>query len=206
MQAVRFGCRATARLTIGVCAVARSRRRVGVAFLWAIATWISLVPTVSAQSLSGGWTATNIGSPALSGTVTFNGSVFSVSAAGTDITGTSDQFVFTYRTLTGDGDIVARVDSLTNTDGWAKAGVMMRASLAANAAYAGAFVSPGNGSITQYRSSTGGGTTVTGRVSSTAPAWLKVERRGTTIRSFRSSDGITWTQLASFSLSLSSTV
>jgi regulation of enolase protein 1 (concanavalin A-like superfamily) len=168
---------------------------------------ISLVPTVSAQTLSGGWTATNIGSPALAGSVTFNGSVFNVSAAGADIQGTSDQFVFTYRTLAGDGDIVARISSLTNTHAWAKAGVMMRASLAANSAYAAALVSPTSGSLMQYRMTTGANTGDGGRTASTrAPVWLKVQRRGNTVTSFRSTNGTTWTQMTSMTLSLPQTV
>src|SRR5687767_5678363 len=159
MQAVKSDCRAEARLVDGVCAVARSRRRLGAAFLWAIASMISLVPTVSAQTLSGGWTATNIGSPALSGSASFNGSVFTVSAAGLDIAGTSDQFVFTYRTIAGDGDVVARVNSLTATDAWAKSGVMIRGSLAANAPHVYAATSPASGAAMQYRSTAGGSTT-----------------------------------------------
>jgi regulation of enolase protein 1 (concanavalin A-like superfamily) len=205
MQAVKFGCRAAARLTIGVCAVARSRRRLGVAFLWAIATWISLVPTVSAQTLSGGWTATNIGSPALSGSVTFNGSVFSVSAAGTDIAGTSDQFVFTYRTLAGDGDIVARVNSLGNTHAWAKAGVMIRGALAANAQHVYAAVSPSSGAVMQHRSTAAGSTTDTPSGGGGAPGWVKVERRGSTFRTYRSSDGVAWQQIGTVSMSMPAT-
>ena len=42
--------------------------------------------------------------------------------------------------LTGDGEIVARVGSLQNTDMWAKAGVMIREDLAGNAPNAATFV------------------------------------------------------------------
>jgi regulation of enolase protein 1 (concanavalin A-like superfamily) len=167
---------------------------------------ISLVPTVSAQNLSGGWTATNIGSPSLSGTTTFNGSVFSISAAGTDIAGTSDQFVFTYRSLTGDGDVVARVASLTNTHAAAKAGVMIRGALAANAAHVFAAVSAANGVVTQSRSTAGGSTTNTGGGSGAAPVWLKVERRGNTLRTYRSADGLAWTNIGSVTMTLPATV
>ena len=46
-----------------------------------------------------------------------------------DIWGTAAEFHFAYQQLAGDGEIVARVVSLTNTDQWAKAGVMLRGSL-----------------------------------------------------------------------------
>ncbi|NLH44031.1 MAG: hypothetical protein GX448_19515, partial [Planctomycetes bacterium] len=59
-----------------------------------------------------------------SGTIYMNGQ-------GADIWGTSDQFRYAYKTLTGNGTIVARVHSIYNTpgnDGWSKAGVMIRQS------------------------------------------------------------------------------
>ena len=49
---------------------------------------------------------------------------------------------FNYQTLTGDGTIVARVVSLDNTDAWAKAGVMIRESLNADATFAMTVVDP----------------------------------------------------------------
>ena len=59
-----------------------------------------------------------------------------MSGTGTDIWGTADQFRFAYKSLTGDGSIVARVDSLANTDAWAKAGVMIRETLDAGSTWA----------------------------------------------------------------------
>ena len=51
-----------------------------------------------------------------------------MSSSGTDIWNNGDQFRFAYKTLTGDGSMVARVDSVANTNVWAKAGVMIRQS------------------------------------------------------------------------------
>ena len=63
-----------------------------------------------------------------------------MSGSGTDIWSNSDQFRFAYQKLTGDGSIVAKVNSLANTDPWAKAGVMIRGSLDPAATYA--FMTP----------------------------------------------------------------
>jgi len=52
-----------------------------------------------------------------------------MSAAGVDIWGTADEFTFAWKSLTGNGTIVAKVESVENTDPWAKAGVMIRESL-----------------------------------------------------------------------------
>ena len=78
--------------------------------------------------------AQDIGSPAIPGSSGYNSTtgVYTVSGAGTDISGTSDQFQFLYKSLTGDGTITAQVASITNTNSSAKAGIMFRNSLAAN--------------------------------------------------------------------------
>ena len=54
---------------------------------------------------------------------------FTVSGSGTDIWNAADDFRFVYKRLTGDGSILVKVDSLVNTNVWAKAGVMIRQSL-----------------------------------------------------------------------------
>ena len=49
--------------------------------------------------------------------------------AGADIWGTADQFQFVYKPMTGNGEVIARVASITNANAWSKAGVMIRESL-----------------------------------------------------------------------------
>jgi hypothetical protein len=68
-----------------------------------------------------------------------------------DIWETADAFRFAYVTATGNCTIIARVGGVQNTDAWAKAGVMIRSSLAANAPNAFIAVTPGNGVTWQYR-------------------------------------------------------
>ena len=57
-----------------------------------------------------------------------------MTGAGADVWGTADAFHYAYRTLTGDGSIVARVTSIQNVHAWTKAGVMIRNSLSPSAA------------------------------------------------------------------------
>jgi len=52
--------------------------------------------------------------------------------SGADITARATRFNFYGATITGDGELVARVNSLDNTDRWAKAGLMLRDSLDAD--------------------------------------------------------------------------
>ncbi|MBN2315915.1 MAG: LamG domain-containing protein, partial [Sedimentisphaerales bacterium] len=51
---------------------------------------------------------------------------YTMTASGTDIWGTADEFHYAYKTLSGAGSITARVVSVQNTNDWAKAGVMIR--------------------------------------------------------------------------------
>jgi len=124
---------------------------------------------------------------------------FTVAGSGTDIwnVGTAgdyhDEFHFAYKTLTGAGSIVARVESVQNTNGWAKAGVMIRDTLDGGSRHAFAAITPANGVASQGRLDTGGDSFNTNQTGITAPHWLKVERGiGGDFTVSHSSDGTTW--------------
>ena len=91
------------------------------------------------------WWDADIGGLAFPGWASYNAGVWTMQADGADIYYAVDGFHFVYQTLTGDGEIVARVTSQQNTHPWAKAGVMMRESLAPFSKHAMMIVTPGNG-------------------------------------------------------------
>ena len=72
------------------------------------------------------WATQDVGNPLVAGDASYAAGSFTLSGAGVDIWDVADQFRFVYQPLDGDGEIVARVESLQATDVWAKAGVMMR--------------------------------------------------------------------------------
>ena len=86
----------------------------------------------------------DIGSPTPAGSASYSNGTYTIKAGGSDIYGTSDQFNFDRKTMVGDGSVVARVASLTNTNAWAKAGVMLRVDATAGSAFAAVLVSPTN--------------------------------------------------------------
>ena len=53
-------------------------------------------------------------------------------------------------------ELNVRVDSVENVNIWTKAGLMIRASLDANAVHASIFATPGRGIVFQRRAATGG--------------------------------------------------
>jgi hypothetical protein len=70
-----------------------------------------------------------IGGATPAGSATYADGKWSVSGAGAEIWGANDSCHFSYKVITGDGAIIAKVDALQNTSLPAKAGVMMRTSL-----------------------------------------------------------------------------
>ena len=148
--------------------------------------------------LFGAWASSDIGNPALAGSAEYRDGTFTVRGAGNDIWGEQDQFHYVYQPLSGDGEIVARVVSMGDTDYWAKAGVMIRESLAANSRHA--FVTAANqaGARFQWRSETGGGSGDRALQEGLGrPYWVRLVRQGDTFTGSISLDGTNWTQTTS---------
>jgi enterochelin esterase-like enzyme/fibronectin type 3 domain-containing protein len=163
----------------------------------------SVTPTVAVPSP---WLTRDIGAGGLAGGASFTNGIFTVTGCGADIWDPSDQFRFVHLTNSGDCTIVARVASLYDyINSWSKAGVMIRESFATNAANAFIAVTPGNGVIFQYRSSTGGGSISNNMTGMNAPNWVKLVRSGSTFTGYCSSDGANWTQVGSATFTMATT-
>jgi hypothetical protein len=156
------------------------------------------------------WSCADIGNPTLVGSQSFDPgtNTWTISAGGSDITGTADQFHFVSQPLSGDGSISARVASQTNSSSNAKAGVMLRATTDPGSPNYAVLVSPGAGIKVQERSVQGGTTVKLANPAGTAPAYVKVTRSGNTFTAYTSADGVTWNLIAgsTFTMTLGSTV
>jgi regulation of enolase protein 1 (concanavalin A-like superfamily) len=128
------------------------------------------------------------------GFVDKGGNAFSVTSTGADIWGNADQFRFVYKTLSGNGSITARVDSLTRSDAWSKAGVMIRETLEPGSKHVSTVVTPDNSCSQQYRPTTGGASASTDWTGTAvkAPYWVRVTRTGNVFKTETSADGKTW--------------
>jgi len=121
---------------------------------------------------------------------------YTMTAEGADIWGNADQFHFAWKEFSGAGSIVAKVESVSNTDPWAKAGVMIRDTLDADSRHAMMVVTPTQGVSFQRRTSAGGSSSSDDKAGITAPQWVKLERTiGGLVRAYYSANGSTWTQL-----------
>jgi parallel beta-helix repeat protein/predicted outer membrane repeat protein len=152
------------------------------------------------------WEDRDIGAVSAAGSVEVSGNVYTVRGDGADIWGSSDAFHYMYLPMSGDGDIVARVISVQNTNSWAKAGVMIRETLNAGSAHAMMVVTPGSGTDFQWRTSTGGSSSNAGPTAHQAPYWVWIKRTGSTFTGYVSPDGNTWTQQGSTTITMAENV
>lgn len=170
--------------------------------------WRQAIGATPATSLPASWASQDIGVVAGPGAAESSeaGSWTTISG-GTDIWNDADSFHFTYKALVGDGEIVARVDSIEDSGAFAKAGVMIRESLVAGARQATVNLTPTNGVQFIRRLSTGGvsdGTTT--HDGTVAPQWVRLTRVGDSITAYFGADGVNWTQLGSETIAMDSVV
>ncbi|MEK3884666.1 glycosyl hydrolase family 28-related protein [Paenibacillus sp. PL2-23] len=171
-----------------------------------VADRVDVITAAPPAGLPSPWLQTDIGSVGIAGDAEYASGVFTVYGSGSDIWGTGDQFHYVYRTLYGDGEIVARVSSVENTDSNAKAGVMIRDSLDANAKHALMNITPGSQTQFLRRTSTGGTTSYTLGNSQSAPHWVRLVRSGSTFTAYESADGSSWTQVGSNTISMGTNI
>jgi regulation of enolase protein 1 (concanavalin A-like superfamily) len=123
------------------------------------------------------------------------GDKVTMSAAGHDIWDNADDFRFASKTLNGNGSVVVRVESLVNTNAWAKAGVMIRQSLDADSKFAYMIVSYSSGVSFGWRQQTAGTCGSVTQAAVAAPQWVKLTRTGDAFTAQYSTDGKTWTDV-----------
>ncbi|MGH2556972.1 MAG: LamG-like jellyroll fold domain-containing protein [Actinomycetota bacterium] len=164
------------------------------------------VGSAQPTNLPSPWQSSDIGSVGRTGSATHSNGVFTVAGSGADIWGGADAFHFAYRTLNGDGEIRARVTGIQNTHEWAKAGVMIRETLTPGSKHANLFLSPGHGINFEYRAGTNGSSDWASEASANAPVWLRLTRAGNNITAARSSDGQSWTNMGTRTITMAGSV
>ncbi len=151
----------------------------------------------STASVTSGLSNIEIGGAAPAGSSSYANGTWTVTGAGADTWAASDSSHFTYKALTGDGAIIAKVESIQNTSIYAKAGVMMRTSLAQGAPRA-LMVVTNQVKVEQNMPNLAvyGGTNYGNKglpiASATPSYWVKLERIGNMITGYISPDGTNW--------------
>jgi hypothetical protein len=161
--------------------------------------------TFTVQRLS--WAAIgtqNDGMPAGALAVGDNG--VNIQAGGNAFWNATDDATFVYEQVTGDFDKVVRIEEQDSSSQWARAGLMVRESLATDSRHQMAHAPDnrkfdGTASNNAYegnrRTATGGSTDGAGGGGTPSypnGTWLRILRTGDVIHIFRSTDGVTWLQ------------
>src|SRR5262249_41573191 len=112
------------------------------------------------------------------GTASLSCQRFTILGAGVDIWDTSHAFHYVYQNITtGSLTMTRRIVSILRTDGWAKAGVMIRATLDADSAHAMMVITPDHGAAFQYRPTKGGQSIhIPFAAGVKAPYWVRLVR------------------------------
>lgn len=157
------------------------------------------------------WQSANVGAPGITGHTQLGvaSSDVTVKSAG-DIDGRMDNFHYAYQELTGNGEIVARVESITGTDDGAEAGVMIRESLDTSSKFVALmipYVKYGKKSTTMIRMSDSDNVTrIEPEDFINTPYWVKMVRLGNQITSLISENGTNWAVIHSTIIPMSETV
>jgi hypothetical protein len=121
---------------------------------------------------------------------------YMMTASGTDVWDESDEFRYAYKMLSGNGSISARVVSVENTHGFAKAGVMIRETLEPFSVHGFMFITPDGRRCFQNRATTAwesySAHSEPNAVS--LPCWVRLVRQGIFITAYYSQDGVNWIQ------------
>lgn len=162
---------------------------------------------------------TDIGNPAITGTVKVSENGFDITAGGVDIWGVKDEFNFVYVERNGDFDLVTRIESLSAPHLYTKAGLMAREDLTAGSRHIYFQVFPNNnprnknngGFEFQYRLVKEGEMKAIYPKSSVGEpefpvawpnTWIRLQRIKNEFTGFYSVDGKTWKVYTTFALEL----
>jgi VCBS repeat-containing protein len=162
---------------------------------------------VTSQPLPSPWLDRDIGTVTVAGNATYSGTSFTLNASGGWIYDVADGLHFVYQPMTGDGTIIARVLSASGSN-YPQAGVMIRETMAANSteAFGGYQPYPGASIHLYARTTTGGSTSSQYSSIPGLPYWVKLVRSGSTFTAYASPDGMSWTQVASQTITMAQTV
>ena len=141
---------------------------------------------------AGSWQNEDIGSVRLPGSASSASRVFHLTSSGTNIFGQSDSFHFVFRPVKGDSEMVARVVQVQYSAPWAKAGLMMRESLAADSRNVFLALTPVRVGVFQWRERPG--ETTSGEVDRemSVPRWIRLRREGNLFTASKSRNGRQW--------------
>ncbi|PZG20498.1 Ig-like domain-containing protein [Nonomuraea aridisoli] len=165
---------------------------------------------VNRATTIGEWKAVDVGSTPIRGAASLVDGVMTVKGSGA-IGGTADRFRFVFRPWRGDGEIVARVESIRKVYPEVVGGVMIRSNLGPSASFALMQLTYfGSGMVSRFGTRVSDGAEaqtlqypdVPEDASVATPYWVRLTRKGGTVTGAVSADAQTWHEVGSGAVEL----
>jgi len=174
---------------------------------WPAATSLPIGITVQAapSTVPAPWAHRDIGTVPAPGAAAFADGSFTVTSAGDDLLGPTDQAHIVWQSWTGDGTLIARVASIAPTHPTAIGGVVFREGFAANGRYVAATLSKAQGASLQFRATPGTSSASLAATASAPPQWLRLVRKGNRFTAAISLDGVAWQDLGGQTVAMNTT-
>ena len=156
--------------------------------------------SVFTDALPAPWTTNAVGNFTAATSATYSNGVFTIAGAGTNISGTNDNFWFVNQPFTNHATLVARIVSQDGTNASARAGVMMRENFGAGSRSVFVGLTPAAEAQWVRRTTFGDNSSITTVAGKSVPYWVRLSRSTNTFTGYISRDGATWLQVASVSI------
>ena len=152
------------------------------------------------HSLPDGWSNADIASPNALGNADYQELTqsFRIAGAGVNWNTGSDQANFTYKPMTGDGSIIAKISGPSSVNAYTGMGISIRNGTASGAVGMTVFYQPFQNAYRSYTRTAAGGSYGASQMFNPAASsakWLKIERVGSNFTAYHSTDGIAWAAL-----------
>ena len=148
-------------------------------------------PVSAKPGLPDGWSAFDLGDARPKGRSAMLAGIWTVSGGGSDIWNQSDECHLVHQPGPSGLRMTVRLVSMEDTDEWHKAGLMLRAQLAPDAAMAAVIVARSQLQFL-YRKEPAAPAEAVGMPVTGYPVWLRLERRDGVVAAAVSRDGTTW--------------
>lgn len=157
--------------------------------------------SVSNNSLPAPWTSGKVGTSAVTNSAIYSSGVYTVQGSGLGLTNKLDNFWFVSQaTGASNAAIIAEITSQQTNGNSPLAGVMIRQSAVTNSTFAFLGLTAGHGARWIDRTATNSNASFTSFPGDAAPYWVCVSRGTNTFTSFLSTNGTTWTEAASVTI------
>ena len=163
-------------------------------------------PPASACSstLPPSWQSADIGYVAYAGDVCVKNGVYNITASGDDIWNSTDAFHYVFQdVITNETELTIKVESIKNTNAFAKCGIMFRQNLDPGSPYVFLSVTPSSQIYLQKRTDqNSSAANVASPVGQSLPYWLRIYDKGNKYICSYSVNGTDWTKMDSVTMAM----